>query len=148
MLRLARLMLLVPPVLFLALALFGCATTGPAASATAIPYDPNLLTVPRKEEADRWAADVTRMQLVAPYMNAICASDGPWAKARDAWAEQQKAVWRDVIWHFQPIPNAPASSGGGTDIGAMIGSILGGVIKGALFMPAQKGVVPPGLPPC
>ena len=148
-LRIAWTTFIAVPLFLLMLALFGCAAGGgPPPSATAIPYDPALLTVPRKDEADRWAADVARRQYVETYLNALCSPDGPWSKMREGWVDQQKSVWKDVLWHFQPIPNAPASGGiGGVDIGAIIGSVLGGAIKGALVAPPRSSL-PPGLPAC
>lgn len=135
------------------LALVGCAGPGaPPPSATNIPWDPKYLTVLRQGEADRWAKDVARRNRIEVYMNALCSSDGWWAQMDAQWGKDQAALWSDVLWKFEPIPNTPANTGGsslGIDISSIVGSLLGSTIKGALMAsPPRKAALPPGLPPC
>jgi len=147
-LRIAWTTFVVVPLLLAMLALFGCATGG-SPPATAIPYSPTLITLNRAEVADRWAADVARRKFVETYLNALCTADGPWATMNGKWTAEEADVWRG-LWRFEPIPQQPASlGGGGADIGAIIGSVLGGVIKGGIMGVAPpKATLPPGLPPC
>jgi hypothetical protein len=138
--------LLVPPCLFLLMAVAGCAAPGPPPQATAIPYDPNLVTQSRQAVADQWAADLARRNFIQPYMNALCAPDGPWAAMNATWASQLKSEWIDVLWRFQPIPNAPPSNS--VDWGKVVESLIGVAVKVAPLLATPKGALPPGVPPC
>lgn len=149
-LRIAWTTFVAVPLFLLMLALFGCAATGPPPAATAIPYSPTLITLNRAELADRWAADIARRKFVETYLNALCAADGPWATMNGKWITEEAETWRG-LWRFEPIPQQPASMGGGgsSDIGAIIGSVLGGLVKGGLMgVATTKSPLPPGLPPC
>jgi hypothetical protein len=122
----------------------------PSPSASAKPYDPNLLTVQRQGEADRWAQDVVRRKYVEAYMTAICTPDGPWAQMNAAWGKQQASVWSDILWRFEPIPESAAttSGGAGLDINALLNAALkfAPLVTGALKAAPASPVG--GLPPC
>lgn len=129
--------------------LTGCAMGGPPPSASARPWDPNLLTESRQTAANRWATDIDNRRFVEPYMNAICAQDGPWAKRNAAWRLAQADYWANVLWRFEPIPNAP-SGGGAVDWSKLVEVLVGVGMKAidvALVAPPRTAL-PSGLPPC
>jgi hypothetical protein len=124
--------------------LVGCAGSAPPPSATALPWAPSLLTRDRTEVAADWRADVATREYIDELVRRLAerASCSPqqWGDVNKAWAEKQDKTWK-ALWTFQPIPNAPASTGSATDILSALAGLATKVLP--LVLAAKAGASTP-----
>lgn len=124
-----------------------CATAGPPPQATQIPYSPTLITLDRAAYANDWKLDVATREGVQAYVlklaeKAHCTPDW-WINVNAAWSAREDKQWANLLT-FQPLPNAPTSTGSFTDL---ISALTGAAVRVApLMMGAMPVAAPP--PPC
>lgn len=118
---------------------------GPPPQATAIPYSPVLITMDRAGAANDWRTDVATREAVGAYIVKLAAAaqcdPAWWSGVNAAWSVREDKQWT-LLWTFQPIPNAPASSGSSLDL---LNALVGLGIKAAPLLLARTAAP---LPTC